>query len=234
MFRVGVLSYNVVSGLRAALLDETLASIQRAFPDAEWHLLDNGSSDHSFVDYKPPLGWFFHSTIAESTTPGAGRNRLVAAMVAGGKGSPGDIVVLSDDDMRWRPGAQATLHDFWHYAAADLAIAGCYLEPEYPWSRPIETLTVGGVRALVRETVPAAAWSFPRRVWTAAVGLGPLKTTLEGDGEDIDACRRLAAAGKRVVAIDLAEHIGAGYSQLGNDEARRLIGKPINKKAWEL
>ena len=30
----------------------------------------------------------------------------------------------------------------------------------------------------------------------------------------------------------LAKHIGEGYSQLGNDEARKLAGRPLDRAHW--
>lgn len=232
MIRVGVLTFNALSTLRDELVLRTMASIERTFPSAyaEWHVLDNGSTDHSaeaLAHYTK--GWHYHRYRGGGhTTPGAGRNRLVRAMEPRDR----DLIVLSDDDMLWRPGAALAVEELWEHAPADLVLASGLLEPVYPWSEPQGRVTIGdGLQAVQRPTVPAAAWTFPAPNW----GLfGPLKESLHGDGEDVDACKRIASAGGRVVALDLAEHIGEGYSQLGNDQARKLVGKPINKKEWGL
>lgn len=229
MIHVGVLTYNVIRSLRDELLEQTLDSVERAFQPvgARLYLLDNGSDDGSDHDLATP-GWFYHRRPgATSTTPGAGRNALMALMAP----EPDDIVVLSDDDILWHPCAGASLRMFWDDPDNRITLASGLLEPEYPWSKPIEAVTVGGLTGLIRPSLPAAAWTFRARDWDK---IGPLKETVEGDGEDFAACKKLWRDGALLLALDLCTHIGEGYSQMGNDEARRFGGRPIDRSDWGL
>jgi hypothetical protein len=143
-------------------------------------------------------------------------------------------VVMSDDDMEWGAGAAVVLDHFWKLAPDDVILISCLVEKEFPWSQVREVIDVGGIKALVRDSVPAAAWSFRGKDWEV---IGPLKTLMDDEGEDYEACKRVRALGFKVAAIDLASHIGEGYSQLGNDEARSvrsMTGRPIDKKKWGL
>lgn len=227
MMRVGVLSYNVIRSLRDELLQRTLGSVETSFPNAEWHLCDNGSDDGSERDLETP-GWFFHRRPgAQLHTPGAGRNHLMRSMSP----LPNDIIVLSDDDIVWKKGADTALRWFWDEAPQNVVLASGLMEPEYPWSQPIGKVAIGGLAGLIRPSLPAAAWSFRARDWDK---IGPLKETVGGDGEDFAACKKLMREGHLLVSLDLCEHIGDGYSQCGNDEARRLAGRPIDKQEWGL
>ncbi len=242
---VGVLTYNAISSLRWSLLEQTMASIDEAFPTATLLVMDNGSQDGSEEAVKAgPLGRWIASWCAGTirTSPGAGRNTLIAklshkfsgALVA----SDNDIIVLSDDDMLWRPGAEAQIRRFWAQSWASnrfgrhkVALLSALLEPEYPWSPVLGTSStlidpLPPLHVFWRKSLPAAAWTFRLRNWDQ---IGPLKETIDDEGEDIEACKRLRAAGYSLAAMDLAEHIGAGYSQLGNDEARALVGRPVRE-----
>lgn len=217
-----VLTYNVMVSLRCPLLERTLASIEKGFPGCSLHLLDNGSHDGTEEYVLDETSERWESCVVQTSihSPGAGRNRL------------GDLVpleevpwaVMSDDDMEWSADSEFVLDHFWKVAPADIVLVSCLIEPEYPWSQIHETVDCGGVKAVVRDSVPAAAWSFRGRDWRR---IGPLKTLMDDEGEDYEACRRMQSLGLRVAAIDLAKHIGEGYSQLGNDEARSPgVGRP--------
>lgn len=119
------------------------------------------------------------------------------------------IVMLSPDDFEYRPGWLATLRRFWEAAPRAVAIAGSALLPVFDHSVPFGGLECGGVKALIRP-VTIAAWSFraedyyltqievAKRLWEKAI------------------CWRVAAAGRLVCEIDLAEHIGEQHSSLGH------------------
>lgn len=234
---IGVLTHNAVSSLRFGLLEQTLSSLRASFgDDAPICVFDNGSTDGSaeavraleapnlsVTRYRPPDG---------NHTPGRGRNEL-ALLLGVAYEQPGTIWVLSDDDVLWKPEAGDMLRRFWSEAPADVTIVGALMEPDYDWNQPRGIVESGGVRALVRKTVPAAAWTL--RGWQAWKQIEPLKTTLDGDGEDVEACRWLGWHRQRVAALDLAEHAGQGLSLCGNDEARRLLAaRDIDKAAWGL
>ena len=235
---VGVLTYNAVSTLRFELLEQTVASLRHAF-DGPIYVLDNGSTDGSANALKELEGIDDVVTCAHvsrdgNTTPGRGRNELMQ-LLRQDRRQQYDLVVMSDDDMVWGLEAQPLLSDLWAYAPADLVLVSGLLEDDvWPWNEPREAITCGGVPLLVRDSTPAAAWSFRMQDWSKVF---PLKETLEGDGEDYDACKRLRAAGMRVAQLDLATHIGEGYSQLGNDElrsvtTRALSSRPLDRERW--
>ena len=232
-FQIGVLTYNAVSSLRWGLLEQTVDSLHNTFTAMGSSLplvLDNGSEDGSdeWVRFLPRCSRAIHRPKDGNRSPGRGRNELMRALV---DRPAGDIVVLSDDDVNWSILAARTLTRFWAAAPDDLAILSCLLEPDWPWNKPVGLIECGGVKALERASAPAAAWTFRLRDWDK---IGPLKESLDGDGEDFDACKRLRAAGYRVAQIDLATHIGDGYSLLGNDEARGTAGRPLDLEKWGL
>lgn len=231
-FHVGVLTRNALSTLRWGLLEQTLASLPAAFPGAARCVIDNDSDDGSceaLRHLEMVGGALFYRSNDGNTSPGRGRNQLMRTMLP--RGSSDDVVVLSDDDVAWRDGAMRQLEAFWSEAPDDVAILSCLLEPDWPWNTPRELIECGGVKALVRDSAPAAAWTFRMGDWTK---IGPLRESLTGDGEDFDACKRLRAAGFRVAQIDLAHHLGDGYSQIGNDKARALAGRPLDREKWGL
>ena len=232
-FHVGVLTYNALTSLRWSLVEQTVASLQRAFPGSVPVVFDNGSEDGSEELVRQLLGCdrIIRPCLDGNRTPGRGRNELMRVLCDRGDLSK-DIVVLSDDDVRWSDGAELTLSKFWTEAPGDLMILSGLLEPDWPWNKPVGLIECGGVKALERESAPAAAWTFRMRDWIWF--FGPLKESLDGDGEDFEACKRIRARGFRVAQIDLAEHLGEGYSQIGNDKARQMAGQPLDREKWGL
>lgn len=227
---VGILTHNAVATLRWGLLERTLASVEKAFPETRILVLDNGSTDGTaeavrrvaseraiVVPYEPPDG--VH-------TPGRGRNEIAKQFLQLGA----DLWVFSDDDIEWEDGAQDTLEFLWSHASADLALLSGLREAEFPWSQIIGTRIVSdGNRSECfefRTSAPAAAWCFPRTKWPL---IGPVPEDdprIEGNiGEDVQVCRRLVEQGHRLGQVALAEHIGQGYSAFGNDKARDMWRK---------
>lgn len=259
--KIAVMTHNAMSTLRVDLLERTLESMALAFPkaDARW-LLDNGSSDGTFEmlhsgQMASTHGWKVRQRLGENTTPGAGRNALLALLL-GGWPPPlePEIIVLSDDDMLWKVGSQNTLSRLWGHPRCpdDLAIVSGLLEPEYPWNAVREAIQIGddrdGVRVLVRASAPGAAWTF-RYGGSRAHGIGPLyhacNSLADGDmvngrrtvfvedfGYDSLFCKELATVGLRVAELDLADHIGWGCSTHGNDAVNDVRTKPLDRKKW--
>lgn len=223
---VGVLTYNVRATGRTGLLDRTLRSLAVAFPSALLLLYENGGTPGVVTSA------FQRSGVMEigwgNGRPGAGRNRLLSRIesfelcLRYGV----DLVVLSDDDVEWQSDAEERLRDFWggDGLPSDLALLGGLWEPEWAWNKPLGVVESGGLRALVRESVPAAAWSF---LWNRRDRIFPLDEV--PSGEDVSACERARARGFRVAAMDLARHLGRGYSTVGNNPP---IGTPVDKKKW--
>ena len=138
-----------------------------------------------------------------------------------------DIVVFSDDDMEWKEGAEQKLIALWSQAPADLAIVSGLLEPDWHWNTPRETLTLAHTNVLVRDSCPGAAWTFRAPDW------GIIKKHIVKDfGYDHKACVALRKDGYRVAQIDLAEHIGWGFSTHGNEANQAVDSRPLDRVKW--
>lgn len=234
---IGVLTHNVITGLRLSLLEETVHSLRRAFVDAPLLVFDNGSVDGTAEVVAEQFGGICYESKDENHTPGRGRNILMSllqrppAVADFAAIKPDDLVVLSDDDMRWKPEAGDVLTRFWSEALDDIALddvalVSGLLEPIYDWNTPRGVVESGGVKALWRDSAPAAAWCFPARHWDI---IGPLREQLDGIGEDYHACLRIRGKNMRVCQLDLAEHLGAGLSTWGNVAGD---GKPLDREKW--
>lgn len=248
---VGVVTHNPMATLRFDLLERTVQSIDAAFPAAELFLLDNGSTDGSWAAVLDLLGtqgscghgscqlrgrWHTRKGSGHpegNFTPGAGRWRLWHLMFGHETGNTADerapFWVMSDDDMLWKPGAEPKLSKFWRGAReGNIAIVSGLLEPVWHWNTPREVVEVAGIRVLVRDSAPGAAWSFgnPRKIDVAH------DPQLWRFGYDYESCKKLHEAGQRVAQIDLADHIGWGYSTHGNEADQHLDGRPLDREKW--
>jgi hypothetical protein len=241
---VGVTTHNVLAGLRIDLLEQTIRSIEKAFPDAVLCLLDNGSTDGTdcLVQNLTTNRW--RTTTAAGLwgrtnfTPGMGRNRLGTFMDKvccdqwgvnyDSKLAGEHFFVWSDDDMLWKDGAQDKLSRFWGATPQEreqIAILGGFLEPVWHWNTPRRTVEAGGVRVLVRDSCPGAAWSFNNlRVVT------PLTLSEATFGYDHKTCLRLAKENIPVAQMDLADHLGWDASTHGNEAIRD--SKPLDREKW--
>lgn len=235
---VGVLTYNALDFDRVGLLEQTLRSVERAFPRADRYVLDNGSTDgtgdvlaeltggeHAVWSWYRmlPRTYAMGGKIKPRTTPGAGQNRLVEQMWPVVY-CPYDIIVLSDDDMLWHEGAQDKLKRFFVDAPDDVELVSGFLEPEWPWNTVRGVVEAGGVRGLWRDNAPGCAWAFKPPFWR---NFGPMDEEL---GQDVKACKRVIAAGLRVVQLDLAEHKGWGHSTIGNEAIK--ASTPLDREKW--
>lgn len=218
-FSVGILTHKVVTNDRVDLLEATVASVCQAFKGAEIVLFENGSWDGS-ADVAVELGArhgvrvVVHQIGDVAYTPGHGRNQMQRVMVAA------DVYVCSDDDMRWRPEARDVLSRFW--AEEPVTILGGLLEPEWRWNTIRGVVESGGVKALVRDTAPAAAWSYRR-----PEAIYPLVEPIVEIGEDHEACLRLGTG--KVAQVDVAEHLGWERSALGHKRPR---GVEVDRARW--
>lgn len=257
-FIVAVMTHNPLSTLRLDLLERTMRSVKEAFPDAERILFDNNSQDGSWdLMCGKSLSWLEGWSSVRCTdgngTPGAGRNRLLGLVVRDGSEPRG--IVMSDDDMLWRAGAQRYLDRLWSHQRMpeDLAIVSGLLEPDYPWNTPRKLISMddeeGPLKVLIRDSAPGAGWTFVDG--GCRHGLGPLCRTfrdlpsgmdvhgrkqpfIEDFGYDTEACKFLASSSLklRVGQVDLAEHIGWGRSTHGNEAIDDMRAKPLDRERW--
>jgi len=217
---VGILTHEQFRHGRHELFLRTVSSLKKGGHPFDLYVVDNGSTDET-PEYVRSIGG---TVLADHiTTCGHGMNKAIGICVRSGA----DLVVFSNDDIEWHPNALADLVRFWSEAPRDVVIAAGILEADYPWNTPRETIEVGGLKALVRDTAPGGAWTLRAVDWRV---VGPVPEAVGWD--DVPTCRRVIARGYRVCQIDLADHIGEDRSTWGNDSRR--YGKPLDKKVWGL
>jgi GT2 family glycosyltransferase len=209
------------------LLLRTLKSLEKSgTPEhkVSFALVDNGSDDDVSeawwmeADLKPFVV-ASHEERDGRGMPGRGVNWAVAFALC----DEPDLVCFSDDDMEWTPGWLAPVVRFFEFAPKDIVLLSGLLEPEWEWNAPREMVEAGGVRALVRDSLPGASWMFRASDWPK---LGPVA---EDRTHDIAGCARIRESGLRMAAMDLVDHIGTGHSTLGNTIA---FGKPLDREKW--
>lgn len=217
---VGILTRNQFVNGRHEVFTATLRSLTASHEDIDLYVVDNGSTDET-ADYVRGLGG---TCIADPIhTHGHGANVTIGICAASGA----DVVVFSNDDVGWHSGALEAVRELWEAAPPDLGIIGGLLEDCYPWNAISGTIDLAGRRGLVRDTVPAAAWTFRAATWA---DMKPLPESAGWD--DVPTCHRLNRKGYRLAQFDLAAHLGEGLSTWGNDSARH--GTPLDRAAWGL
>lgn len=225
---VGILTHNAVSLGRADLLDQTVHSAMAAFPDSQILVFDNWSTDGSWdhlLELRRQLGVYIatHVPVDCNHTPGRGVDLMIRHLL-GHADAYGSVLVCSDDDMFWKPGAADKITAFWKEPATNVMLLGGLLEPVWHWNRPRFVFEHGGVLALVRDSTPAAAWTFPAQY---ADRFLPLEPTWKFDTA---LCRKIKQNGGVVAQMDLADHMGADKSTQHNDAARS--GVPLDREKW--
>lgn len=213
-----VLTHNAERHGRTEMLRRTVRSLAEA--DAVI-VVDNGSTDGT-EELVARIGGTVYRAPDNVYTCGRGMNVTITAAA-----KLGDIVVFSNDDICWKPGWREELAEWWAGAPADVAITSGLLEDEYPWNTSLNTIDVGRVRGLVRATVPGGAWTLRSADWPS---IGPVPERVGWD--DVPTCRRLVGEGRRVIALDLADHLGVEHSTWGNGSA--AFGEPLDRRAWGL
>lgn len=146
-----------------------------------------------------------------------------AADAAGADG----IVVTAQDDVVWRAGWREQLEAFWADAPADVAILSGLLEPEFGWAAVLERVEFGGVAGLARLTVPGGAWTYRGETWPYMRWANEVAPS-----HDMPICDRLRTQGARLVAADLAVHLGAYRSTWGNTSY--AAAQPLDREHWGL
>lgn len=255
---VCILTYKPVATLRVELLERTLKSIRKAFPNSNWCIINNGGNDVEVISelartYLGDGQWNIACFVPSGNgSPGAGRNEIVSIMHSI---HVPDLVVMSDDDMEWDIGAEDKLRQLWFGPEANEgdsryvgglrapAIISGLLEPDYEWNKPVCTTVINGIAVLERESAPGAAWTFRTRKdergkppWPGIsedyLASGTKRIFIDDFGEDYEYCKSLRARGRRVAQIDLAKHIGWGHSTHGNEAHLNGGTRPLDRARW--
>jgi hypothetical protein len=200
------------------LLAETIESLREA--DAVY-LIDNGSTDQ---DARVVRDRWPHVVRWAGRLHTSGHGTNLQARVLEGDGA--DLRVHSDDDMWWRPGWRDRLEAWWGAASPKVALTGCHIEPDYPWTPITAKVSYGGVPGLVRGSTGAASWTYPGDLFPK---LFPIPSQRQGWG-DVPACRRIIDhLGMAVCQVDLAEHHGPSSTwgnrtvELHGDDNRAVL-----------
>lgn len=207
----GILTYNPLANKRKKLLQQTVDSLADA---DEVVVFDNGSTDVYNIDAEvvqfPRLKGFPHGN-----TCGYGMNKVAATLKA-------DIVILSNDDIVWKPDAVQTLKEVWAAADDKLTIISGLVEGTYqlpgmePWNKPYGTVNIAGHNLLLRKSVPGGAWTYRGGHYDR---IFPVSTFPGVD--DVPACHKLIGSGYPVACMDLAVHEGV-VSTWGNGSEQYL------------
>lgn len=216
---VGILTHNQFATGRHEAFLTTARSLAAQHPDA-LYVVDNGSTDET-PEYVRSLG----GVVLDDpiSTCGHGMNATIGLCAASGAA----LVVFSNDDICWHPGALERLVAFWSEAPDDVKIASGLLEDDFYWNTVVERIECGGVEGLVRKTAPGGAWTLRAKDWPK---IGPVPEAKGWD--DVPTCARVISRGGRVVQLELADHIGEDLSTWGNDSAK--FRRPLDREAWGL
>lgn len=207
---VGVLTYNQIEFGREEMFDRTIDSLYRTELDFDLFALDNHSTDGTTEKIKSlPYGAWSN---APRNTPGFGKNLLVEILMLQRNV---DLIVLSDDDILWKPYWLEDLHNFWHEAPKEVKIIGCLYEDEYKWNEIFGSCRYPSGVVLNRASTSGNSWSFKARDHAL------LKMESEKVGvSDVPVCKRLVKDGYMIWQVDLATNLGKGKSTWGNNAAK--------------
>lgn len=242
---VAIKSHRPMEHLRMGLLESTLRSARAAFPSAAITLFMNDGGDGSaepardvaeevLVDgtlTRDPHRFFVDLTgRLEGYTPGHGAQAILRWALQQ-SWRPSDVLVTSDDDMLWHPGAEERLRAIWRDGETprNLVLVGGLLEPVWDHNTPRGSIALGGENVLLRDSVPGASWSLP--MFHAAWLLDHVQGRF---GFDSAACQAIQKMGGIMAAVDLCEHAGEDATTHDNRPTRDLRGKPIDKQHWGL
>lgn len=211
---IGVLTFNHKTTGREADFWRTWNSVKDAGAD-EVVVLTNGSTDGT-EDVVRELGGIVDDTDSRIFY---GNAKLIEAL------SGNDLIVLTADDLEYEEGWLERLKAFAEEMPPHIALLSAYMEPVWEWNKPRKTVTYGGELGLVRDSVCGSSWVFRSGDWD---WIGPFPEQMPG--EDLVVCQKLAQMGKKVVALDLCEHIGQEHSAWGNQS--HLSATSLDREKW--
>jgi len=215
---VAVLTYN-----RRDLFGRTIGSLKRTEYPYSRIIVDNGSTDGT-VEALGKMGGKIILNQTGNPMIGYGFRLAHEAALA----YDPELIVFSGDDFDYSQGWLERLVSFWQAAPKCMALCGMYLETIYRWSAIRGAIELGGQRALLRDSLPGASWSYRPALWDT------IKDLVHDDSHRYDraVCRRLVSARQLLAALPLSEHRGYGRRmwEVG-DEA---LGAPIDRKRWRI
>ena len=221
---VGLQTYNIFTPVppqnitREEFFWRTWNSIQKTGYPAELHLLTNGSTDGTDKTVRE-LGGLVDNGNSQIWY---GLTRLIEAM------GDVDLIVLSADDVEYPENWLRRLVSFVEAAPRDIVLFTMQMEPLFSWNVPRERVEYGGEEALIRDSLPGSSWVIRRTDWEEWIGPYPKMMP----GEDLEICKKVLAANKRMAALDICKHIGEEHSAWGNKSY--LTSRPLDREEWGL
>ena len=224
----GILCHNQKQYGRRSLFKQCLESVQAAQPD---HLvvMDNGSTDGTAERVAALVGGVAVERIPgypHGNTCGYGMNKLARTLAA----TDADILVMSNDDISWKPDAVVRLRALWAEMSDKAAIVSGLVEPTFalpnqrPWNEVLGVLEAAGETLWVRRSAPGGAWTFRRDMVDE---IFPVSTFPGVD--DVPACHRLIENGYLVGAVDLATHAGIQSSTWNNGSHQLYVVETVEQ-----
>jgi hypothetical protein len=256
-------AFDTLRSGRKHLLFRTCRTARIAFPDSPIYVVDNGSEGEDAELAKRIAGHadckarYRNVGVGEdgNRTPGRLANEKMRLVFEESPGPAGGLpfsVVLSDDDVWWKPHAGERLKKLWcgvhdnvYEESEKLVMVSGYLEPLWHWNAPSKVVRVLArnevgppERVLIRGNAPGTALSFP--LWLGTDGPGVIaRRWQDGFGErpfvdragyDHEMSVRCSERGLLVGQLDLADHTGWGFSNLKNSAISDAT--PLDRKAW--
>ena len=205
--------------------NEWLRRVVKALGEADEVLVFDHHSYDASPELVAELGGVCWSHADGNRTIGRAMNfgHQAAADAAG----PDGLVVTAQDDVLWRSGWRERLEAFWETAPDSVGIVSGLMEPDFPWAEPVRRVEYGGVVGLERTTVPGGAWTYRGRTWETMRWANEVAPS-----HDMPVCERVREAGLSLVAVDLADHLGANRSTWGNNSYGGV--SPLNRARWGL
>lgn len=232
---VGVLTHRTVHYDRVELLKSTVASLEMGLPYSNWPIVLYDNSPCDWWEQEEELrsqrtgarlvqGWKRAPSSEDMIfTCGRGMNETINELVDTGA----DLIVFSNDDIYWKMGWYEKLINFWEKAPDDLLLLSGMVCRTYSFNEPIEAVSYGGTKAVVRGSATGGAWTLRAKDWPK---IYPVNEAPNDD--DVRKCIELRQKGYRVAEADLVEHMGADKSTWGNTGWTQ--GEPLDFKKWGL
>lgn len=127
---------------------------------------------------------------------------------------PTDLIYFSADDYLYRQGWAKKLMDFMSDNMMNISHLSGDLEPHFPWNDIIEMVGNNAVRGYSRATICGANMIMTKRRWDK---LYEVWQSIEHDPMlDHRLCKIATDNGKKLIALNLADHTGTHDSSTGN------------------
>lgn len=204
---------------------EWLPQVVAALGEADEVLVFDHQSQDGSADLVRDLGG--SAWVHDDGNRTIGRAMNLGHQAAADAAGPGGIVVTAQDDIVWRPGWRAQVEAFWSEAPGNIGLLCGLLEPEFAWASVLERVEFDGVAGVSRLTVPGSAWTYRAETWDAMRWANEIRPS-----HDMPICERLRSKGLRLVAVDLADNLGAHRSTWGNNSYAAV--QPLDRKRWGL